>query len=278
MTAIIFQSKRKAGKILERARQKMNKCKAIPVLETVLVGSDLISESYFRSLKRIAKDLRVDLRVKRFDSRVRLEKVTDFLKAETKTEEIDALLPLVSSQSGLFNQREEIVKAIGWTKDSDYLRETVFGDKKKIPSVCRAVLLAIEEAGKELSFVPRWAKILVVGDTGFWGSRIKQTLIARGFENISGANRKTADLISACQTAEVLISCVGRQNLITREMVKKGSAVIDIGFSLIGGQLVGDVNFERVKKRAGFITPVLGGIGPLATALVFDNLIGRFFE
>jgi methylenetetrahydrofolate dehydrogenase (NADP+)/methenyltetrahydrofolate cyclohydrolase len=97
-----------------------------------------------------------------------------------------------------------------------------------------------------------------------------------GFEKVSGVDKETTDLKFETKKADILISCVGKPGLIKNHLVKKGATVIDVGYSVnVDGELVGDVAFDQVRKVAGFITPVPGGIGPLSTVLVFDNLVEK---
>ena len=87
------------------------------------------------------------------------------------------------------------------------------------------------------------------------------------------ANEHTQDLASITKNADILISGVGKKGLIKGNMVKRGALVIDVGTSVEDGRSTGDVDFESVAKKAGFLTPVPGGVGPLTVACLLRNLL-----
>jgi len=84
---------------------------------------------------------------------------------------------------------------------------------------------------------------------------------------------RTQDLAEQCKQADVLVAAVGVPKLITKEMIKPGAVVIDVGINRVDGQLVGDVDFEQVQPIAGNITPVPGGVGPMTIACLLENTL-----
>jgi len=295
----VFNGRKRALRIKEDLEERLPKNGKKPVLEIVLIGSDPINEGYLRELQKWATELGpaakhprggrlerskshdssgVELFVKRFSNQADLEKAASFIKKENENKKIDGLLILVSPNSTLFKKREEIINLVSLKKDIDFLRARLntcevappeAGTPRRwigIPSVCQAVLIAIQEASEALSFNSQKVKVLIIGNQGFWGRRIQKTLTDQKFKNIFGVDQETNDLALVTREADILISCVGKPRVIRKEMVKKGAAVIDIG---------GDVDFSKVKRVAGFITPVPGGIGPLATILVFENFFNK---
>ena len=84
---------------------------------------------------------------------------------------------------------------------------------------------------------------------------------------------KTVDLGFYTKQADILISATGNPNLITKDMVKEGAVVVDVGINNVDGKIVGDVDFENVKDKTSYITPVPGGIGPMTVAMLLKNVI-----
>jgi methylenetetrahydrofolate dehydrogenase (NADP+)/methenyltetrahydrofolate cyclohydrolase len=276
MKAVVFDGRRRAGELFSSLQEKFASLTRKPVLELISIGFNPIAGSYLNQTRKAALDLGVGFKSKDFGSQVSFSELTLFLERENRDKKLDFLLIQVASNAVLFRKREAVFDLVAPDKDVDFLGKTFFKNKRRLPSVCRAVLTAVAEAGEHLSFYPQEAKTLVVGNQGFWGRRIQQALVNQGFSEVMGIDKETVDLASTCQEAEVLISCVGWPSLIGREMVKKGAALIDVGFSYSGGRLVGDIDFGGMVSKAGFITPVPGGIGPLATLFLFDNLIQRW--
>ena len=87
------------------------------------------------------------------------------------------------------------------------------------------------------------------------------------------AHSKTKNLASITENADILISATGVKHLITKDMVKYGSTVIDVGVTRVDGKIYGDVDFENIKDIAKYITPNPGGVGPMTVAMIIDNLV-----
>ena len=87
------------------------------------------------------------------------------------------------------------------------------------------------------------------------------------------ANSKTKDLKALTKDADIIISAVGKPDLITAEMVAKGAVVVDVGTSEKDGKIVGDVDYEGVSKVASYLTPCIGGVGPLTIAMLLSNVL-----
>ena len=84
---------------------------------------------------------------------------------------------------------------------------------------------------------------------------------------------KTKNLAEITKNADILIAAIGKQNFVTADMVKEGAVVIDVGINRTEAGIVGDVDFENVKEKASFITPVPGGVGPMTVAMLMSNIV-----
>jgi len=151
---------------------------------------------------------------------------------------------------------ERIVGVIDLKKDVDGLRQ----DSRFTMATVKAVAGVLELAGV------RKAKVVVVGSRGLIGRRLIKYLGDKGFE-VKGVDVDEGDLGRVTKEAEVVVSATGQAGLIKTEMVKPGVVVIDVGWPK------GDVEFETVKEKAGVITPVPGGIGPLTVVSLLENLL-----
>ncbi len=152
---------------------------------------------------------------------------------------------------------------------SENLRLLAEGRPRFVSPTVKAVGEILKEAGGITQ-----KKVVVVGSDGSVGKGILSYL-----KDAEGIDQGTEDLASVTKNADVLISATGVGHLIKREMVKPGAVVIDVGIEKKRDlRVVGDVDFEKVKEVASFITPVPGGVGPVTVVCLMENLIGSVYH
>ncbi|MBU1110059.1 bifunctional 5,10-methylenetetrahydrofolate dehydrogenase/5,10-methenyltetrahydrofolate cyclohydrolase, partial [Patescibacteria group bacterium] len=135
-----------------------------------------------------------------------------------------------------------------------------------LPCTAHAVLRLIKETGINLE----GRKAVIVGRSSLAGKPIAYLLLLENM-TVTICHSKTTDLAKETSSADVLVVAAGTPKLISREHVKKGAVVIDVGINRLGDKLVGDVDFEAVKEKVSYITPVPGGVGPLTVAYLLKN-------
>ena len=126
----------------------------------------------------------------------------------------------------------------------------------------------IDSLGKDIEGM----NAVVVGRSVIVGKPISQLLLSRG-ATVTTCHSKTKDLKSHTKNADILVVATGVPGLITKDMVKKGAIVIDVGINRIENKIVGDVDTKNVAKKADYITPVPGGVGITTVAALMDNLV-----
>ena len=151
-----------------------------------------------------------------------------------------------------------------------------------VPCTPLGIKVILERSGIEVA----GKHALVIGRSNLVGKPMASILIQQqqgGNATVTVANRLTKNLKELCLTADIIIAATGRPKLITEEMVKEGAVVIDVGINKVadatkkrGYQIVGDVDFERVKDKCSFITPVPGGIGPMTIAMLLSNTLKSY--
>jgi methylenetetrahydrofolate dehydrogenase (NADP+)/methenyltetrahydrofolate cyclohydrolase len=129
-------------------------------------------------------------------------------------------------------------------------------------------MILLESAGVVLE----GAQAVVVGRSNLFGKPMAQLLLGAN-ATVTMCHSRTRDLAAVCARADVLIAAVGRPKMVTADWVKPGATVIDVGVNRLEGGLVGDVDFEAVRERAGAITPVPGGVGPMTIACLLRNTV-----
>jgi methylenetetrahydrofolate dehydrogenase (NADP+)/methenyltetrahydrofolate cyclohydrolase len=117
---------------------------------------------------------------------------------------------------------------------------------------------------------------VIIGRSDIVGKPLALLLSAKGSggdATVTICHSRSADLPALTRAADILVAAVGRPGLVTADMVRPGAAVIDVGINRVDGKLVGDVDFESVRKVAGWISPVPGGVGPLTVAMLISNTL-----
>jgi methylenetetrahydrofolate dehydrogenase (NADP+)/methenyltetrahydrofolate cyclohydrolase len=126
----------------------------------------------------------------------------------------------------------------------------------------------IDKSGVEL----KGKRAVVVGRSTIVGKPIALMLLER-HATVTLCHSRTADLPGEVASADVVVAAVGKAELVRGEWIKEGAVVIDVGINRVDGTLIGDVEFEAAKERAGYITPVPGGVGPLTIAMLLKNTV-----
>lgn len=142
------------------------------------------------------------------------------------------------------------------------------GTPSFVPATPKGIIALIKSTGQKIA----GKNCVVVGRSNIVGKPVSQLLLAEN-GTVTVCHSKTKNLASFTKNADILVVAVGKPKIVKGAMVKKGAVVIDVGTSSVKGKLVGDVDFESAKKRAGFITPVPGGVGPMTIASLLQNTL-----
>ena len=174
--------------------------------------------------------------------------------------------------------RMQIFRVFNYQKDVEGIHPTNLGflvlrRPRLIPSTAMAVMALIDLTGVNL----RGKAAAVVGQSASVGRPI-QLLLGERRMTTTVCNTGTSEEIlkRAVSEADLVVACAGKPGLVRGAWIKEGSIVIDVGTTEVDGKLVGDVEFEEAKKRAAFITPVPGGVGPLTVTMLMKNLIAAY--
>ena len=145
-----------------------------------------------------------------------------------------------------------------------------------VPCTPKGIITMIESTGVDIA----GKKAVVVGRSNIVGKPVAKLLLDRN-ATVTMAHSRTKDLASVCSEADILVAAVGRPEMLTADYVKPGAVVIDVGINRVAAQdgtshLVGDVHFASASQKAGFITPVPGGVGPMTITMLMRNTIECF--
>ncbi len=239
-------------------------------LAIVQVGKDEISKKFIERKKAFAQDIGVDVKIYNISSDISTDKLRKKM-AEIchgkKNSGVMVQLPLP-----VHIKTQYILDSVPVGKDVDVLSSHAFGKfvsgkSKIIPPVAGVIQTIFEKYGIN----PEGKNVVVVGKSMLIGRPAAIWCMAQG-ATVSVLNSKTPDISKFIKDADILITGTGKPGLITADMIKKGSVIIDMGTGLKDGKLAGDVS-PRAAEFSGFFTPVPGGTGPVTVAMLFTNLL-----
>ncbi len=235
-----------------------------PTLAVVLVGDDPASEIYVREKEKAAKIIGIDFRlIKKPASLVQteLEEIVDGLNKDPIVKGIVVQKPLPASIDG-----DKIDFLVTPAKDVDGLNPA----SELFTTTARGVVKILKESDIEIE----GKDVVVVGRSKLSGLPTA-LLLLRENATVTICHTRTQDLKSKTAKADILVVSAGVPKLIKADMVKRGAVVVDVGTNRVEGttKLIGDVDFEKVKDIASFITPVPGGVGPMIVAGLMMNLV-----
>ena len=241
-------------------------------LAVVLVGDDPASRVYVNNKKKAC-------------ALCGIRSFEYTLPAETKEEELLALVGQLNADpavNGILVQlplppqidEQKVIAAIVPEKDVDAFTEgnvgrIMIGDYHFLPCTPAGCMTLIDSTGVSVD----GKNCVVVGRSNIVGKPMAMLLLHRN-GTVTICHSHTKNLAEICSQADILVSAVGKAGFITAPMVKEGAVVIDVGMNRNAeGKLCGDVDFEAVEKKAGFITPVPGGVGPMTIAMLMRNTL-----
>ena len=243
-----------------------------PGLAAVLVGDDPASAVYVRNKKIACEKAGLYPQEHRLPAATTQETLLALihkLNADPKIHGILVQLPLPPHI-----ESKAILQAVSPEKDVDGFHPVnvgrlVEGGPVFVPCTPKGVIHMIDSTGLDIA----GKRAVVIGRSNIVGKPVAMLLLHR-HATVTICHSRTKDLPSVVREADIVIAAIGKPLFVTPDMVKEGAVVIDVGINrLADGKLVGDVDFDHVKERAGWITPVPGGVGPMTIAMLLQNTL-----
>lgn len=262
--------------IAKRAKA-MKESGITPTLHAILVGNDPASRIYIDGKRRDCKDVGIEFRLHELPSNVTENELLELIKKLNDDDEVHGIIVQLPLPKHI--NEKKVVSSISPRKDVDELNPYNIGklwlgsydlDRNLAPCTPKGIMKLLDYYNINLE-----GKLaLIISRSNLVGKPLAKMFLDRNATVII-CHSKTCDLKKLASTADVLVSAVGRRQsfVIDEEMVKKGAVVIDVGISYIDGKLRGDVDFERVKEKASYITPMPGGVGPMTRVMLLCNLL-----
>lgn len=298
MTAVILDGKKLSSELVSKLAEEISALKKAgpngekgiqPKLVIIQVGDHPESNTYIKNKKLFGEKIGAIVSHEKFPETVSQKDVLSVISehnADSVVHGIIVQLPLPTS----FNE-SEIIEAIDPSKDVDGMtsknvKALYEGAKNSngslvgfVPATTKGIILLLEQ----YNINPVGKKVVIVGHSELVGKPTALAMLNLG-ATVTVCHSQTQNLAEETRQADILIVAVGRPNLITKEFVKTGQVVVDIGITVVevpgaaAGEpakkkIRGDVDFENVKEIVSMITPVPGGVGPMTIVSLFENLL-----
>ena len=243
-----------------------------PGLAVILAGEDPASRVYVRNKVRACEETGVRSTLIELPASVSEADVLERVRALNENKAVHGILVQLPLPKQLSSPR--VLEAVSPAKDVDGFHEAnlgalLAGAPRLVPCTPAGVMRLLEHAGISLS----GRRAVVIGRSNIVGKPLALLLLQQD-ATVTICHSKSSDLERVSAEADVLVAAVGRAKLVGASMVKPGACVIDVGVNrLPDGSLAGDVDFDTVKNKAGWITPVPGGVGPMTIAMLLENCL-----
>lgn len=251
--------------------------KFLPILASIQVGDNQGASIYVNAQKKFAQSLGIQYQLCHLSQNTPKDKLIGLIEELNHDKKITGIIIIAPLPEELNHQ--ELVYKILPSKDVEGLHPEnlgflILGKPRFSPCTPQAVIELLKSTNVKLY----GKEAVIVGSSDIVGKPLSQLLL-KEFMTTTVCHIATYEankLISHINQAEVLISAVGKPSLIKANWIKDGAIVIDVGISKISDKITGDVEFSEASKRASFITPVPGGVGPLTTAMLFKNVVRAY--
>ncbi len=243
-----------------------------PGLAVVLVGDDAASQIYVRNKAKACEDIGMHSEVFRYPAETSEADVLQKIDELNEDRHIHGILVQLPLPGHVDNKK--VLEAISPHKDVDGFHKQnvgalVTGESDFPPCTPNGVMALLDHYQVPIE----GSNAVVIGRSNIVGKPMALMLLARS-ATVTICTSKTRDLSQFTQIADIVVAAVGKAGLVTANMIKDGAAVIDVGMNrLPSGKLAGDVAFDEVKEKAGYLTPVPGGVGPMTITMLLANTL-----
>jgi methylenetetrahydrofolate dehydrogenase (NADP+) / methenyltetrahydrofolate cyclohydrolase len=270
MAATIMDGRALAERIRSEVAGEVAALDDAPGLATVLVGDDPASDIYIHSKHKAAGEAGIDARDYRLPKDASETDVLGLVQELNDDDAIDAILVQLPLPDGIDENR--VIRAVEPIKDVDGFHpfnagQLYLGEPTHVPATPLGILALLDEYDVRLES----AQAVVIGRSAIVGKPVAHLLLQRN-ATVTLCHSRTADLATEAGRADVLVVAAGRAGLVPAEAVKPGAAVVDVGITRTEEGVVGDVD-RGAAERAGLITPVPGGVGPMTVAMLLRGTV-----
>ena len=270
----ILDGKALANLLGENLKEKVKNLKAegiTPHFCVINIGDDTASKIYVRSKKCKAEKLGIIQDIYQMPADTKQQEVLDLIYKLNTDPEINGLMVQMPTPEQI--NADKLLARIDPNKDVDSLTPANVGrlwlkDHFVEPATAEGIMALL----KHYEIPLNGKNVVIIGRSNIVGKPLAALMLEKN-ATITIAHSKTQNLASLTKRADVIVSATGEPCLIKADMVKDGVIVVDVGINRVNGKLVGDVDFDAVKEKASYITPVPGGVGPLTVQFLMEAVV-----
>lgn len=276
---MIIDGKKCSEEILDNLRKEVSEYKEklgkIPGLAVIMLGEHAASKIYVKSKIRACEKVGVCSKEIILSENISEEELLQEIEKLNNDKEVNGILVQLPLPKHI--NEKKVCEAISIKKDVDGFKPESLGkimlgdDDGFISCTPQGIIYLIDSLNMDLV----GKNVVVVGRSNIVGKPVASLLINRG-ATTTICNSKTKNLTGILKGADLIVIAIGKARFLTKDMVKDGAVVIDVGINRENGKICGDVDFENVKEVASHITPVPGGVGPMTIAMLLKNTVKAF--
>ncbi|WP_405101261.1 bifunctional methylenetetrahydrofolate dehydrogenase/methenyltetrahydrofolate cyclohydrolase FolD [Oceanobacillus sp. FSL H7-0719] len=275
MTAELISGKEVAAQYKSKLKHEVEQLKEknlIPHLTVVLVGSNPASQSYVKGKEKAAAEVGIDSTLIKLPESTSENELLDLLVKLNEDETVHGILVQLPLPEQISEQK--VIETIDPKKDVDgfhpiSIGKMMTGEDTFLPCTPFGIIELIKS--KNIDIAGKHA--VIIGRSNIVGKPVGQLLLNEN-ATVTYCHSKTENLEKYTRDADILIVAIGRENFVSAEHIKPGAIVIDVGINRTeAGKLTGDVAFESAVEKAGYITPVPGGVGPMTITMLLANTV-----
>lgn len=272
---VLIDGKELAKKVRNNLRIECEELKEKGIkskLAVIMVGDDPASKVYVRNKSKACQDVGIEYEEYLLEADISQKELIELIIKLNKDKSINGILLQSPIPSNL--DINEAFRAIDPEKDVDGFNpvnvgKLVLGQDTFVSCTPYGIMKMFEEYNIDLC----GKNVVILGRSNIVGKPMIHCCLNKN-ATVTTCHSKTQNIKEIASNADVLISAIGKANFVTQDFVKDGAVVIDVGINrLDDGKITGDVDFENVKEKAKFITPVPGGVGPMTIAMLMNNVI-----
>lgn len=275
---VVIDGKQIASGINEDTKKEIKELKAkynqFPCLATVVVGKDKSSKIYVQKREKMCEKIGIASRICDLPENSKEDDVLGMIGKLNNDENVHGIIVQVPLPKHI--NEKNVSESISPEKDVDCMNPANLGrlasnTETFTPCTPKAVITILKKSGIKIS----GKDVVVVGRSRIVGRPLALMFINRD-ATVTVCHTKTKKLEKHTKNADILVAAAGSLMLIKEDMIKENAVVVDVGINVADSKIVGDVDFENVKNKASFITPVPGGVGPVTIAMIMKNTLEAF--
>lgn len=277
MTAEIIDGKQLAAQIRNTLKDKVSKLSQSPKLAVIMVGDNPASTIYVRSKEKACTEIGITAQTYHLTKEITDDELIDLINILNKDNETNGILVQLPLPKHL--DEKKILNTITPLKDVDGFHPQNLGlliqksPNTFLPCTPKGIIRLIKNVKENISGL----NAVIIGRSQIVGIPTAHLLLNENC-TVTVTHSKTKNLPEICRQADILVAAIGKEEFITKDYIKPGAIVIDVGINRTENGLKGDICFDDAYKIASYLTPVPGGVGPMTIAMLLENTYEAFLK